>query len=133
MKYVVLGLLLVGLAFAGWQFLARPDADGPAADVVTPDLSDVAMAGRTAYRDACGECHGPQLTGTDKGPPLIHAYYEPGHHPDASFYSAIIRGARQHHWRFGDMEPVPDVSEEEARLIVRYVREMQRANGIGAQ
>jgi len=35
-----------------------------------------------------------------------------------------------HHWRFGDMLPVPAARADDLRVIVQYVRELQRANGI---
>lgn len=69
--------------------------------------------------------------GTEQGPPLVHRIYEPGHHADAAFHMAVRAGVRQHHWRFGNMPPQPQVSEAELRTIIRYVREVQRANGIG--
>ena len=43
---------------------------------------------------------------------------------------AVQRGARQHHWNFGDMPPQPQVTPEEIRAIIRFVREVQEANGI---
>lgn len=134
MKYAVAAVLILGLAFAGWRLLGGA-GDGPAGavGVAVPQLSAGALFGKKAFDENCASCHGALLDGTDKGPPLIHDYYNPGHHSDAAFYAAIARGTRQHHWRFGDMQPVPGVSEDEARMIVRYVREMQRANGIGVR
>jgi hypothetical protein len=44
-----------------------------------------------------------------------------------------LRGARQHHWRFGDMPAQLQVSKEQVATIIQYVREMQRANGITYQ
>jgi hypothetical protein len=35
-----------------------------------------------------------------------------------------------HHWRFGDMPPQPAVAPAEVARITRYIRELQRANGI---
>ena len=64
------------------------------------------------------------------GPPLVHAIYRPAHHADMTFTLAIRRGVAAHHWRFGNMPPQPAVGEEEIGLIVRYVRELQLANGI---
>ncbi|KAB2849084.1 MAG: cytochrome c, partial [Hyphomicrobiaceae bacterium] len=67
----------------------------------------------------------------DKGPPLIHRVYHPGHHGDAAFFLAAKQGVRQHHWRFGDMAALPHVSDQQLAAIVRFVREVQAANGIG--
>ena len=49
---------------------------------------------------------------------------------DFSFQTAAKNGVRAHHWRFGDMQPVPGVTEKQVEWIVKYVREIQRANGI---
>ena len=60
----------------------------------------------------------------------LAGHYRPGHHGDAAFAMAVRNGVRQHHWRFGNMPPQPQVSDRELKAIVRYVREMQIANGI---
>jgi len=132
MKYVVLGVLAAGIGIAGWRVF------GPGATVTAiapdsvniPKLTPAARSGKMAFDDNCAECHGENATGTGDGPPLLHDYYNPGHHADGAFHVAIARGVRQHHWNFGNMPPQRQVSEEQARLIVRYVREMQVANGI---
>ena len=98
--------------------------------VVVPELSPAAASGLAAYTKHCAGCHGVDTAGTDEGPTFLHRVYHPGHHADASIVLAAKRGARAHHWRFGDMEPVPDVSDTELADIVRYIREMQKANGI---
>ena len=41
--------------------------------------------GYEKFQNRCSECHGSDLTGTDKGPPLLHGYYKPSHHDDAAF------------------------------------------------
>ena len=64
------------------------------------------------------------------GPPLVHNIYNSGHHADASFHFAVRAGARQHHWRFGDMPPQEQVTDDEVPAIIAYVRELQQANGI---
>jgi hypothetical protein len=56
--------------------------------------------------------------------------YRSGHHADVAFDLAVRRGARAHHWRFGDMAPQPTVSAEAIPAITRYVRELQQANRI---
>ena len=78
----------------------------------------------------CAGCHGPSASGSDKGPPLVHRIYEPGHHGDASFYRAIRQGVLSHHWSFGDMPPVPGVTDDQINQIVAYVRALQVKNGI---
>lgn len=82
------------------------------------------------FNQRCAVCHGQNATGSTQGPPLVHRIYEPGHHSDMSFLLAVRRGVRAHHWRFGNMAPVPGLSEADVREVVRYVRALQRAKGI---
>ena len=86
--------------------------------------------GEALFNQRCAVCHGRNATGSVQGPPLVHRIYEPGHHSDMSFLLAVRRGVRAHHWRFGNMAPVPGLSEADVREIVRYVRALQRAKGI---
>jgi len=106
------------------------DLPPAARGIQMPKLSPTAAAGHRAFDANCAACHGRYGLGTDKGPRLLHAIYNPGHHADESFRSAVKQGVRQHHWRFGDMPPQPQVSDEQLTQIVRYVRELQQANGI---
>jgi mono/diheme cytochrome c family protein len=96
-------------------------------------LSQAAASGKVAYDANCAVCHGRAGAGTDHGPPLVHIIYHPGHHADAAFRMATKSGVRQHHWRYGNMPPQPQVSEVDLLGIIRYVREVQRANGIAAE
>lgn len=132
MKYVVLGVLAAGIGIAGWSMLGPGAAvSGLTPDSINvPELSLAARSGKKAFDDNCARCHGESATGTSSGPPLIHDYYNPGHHADGAFRLAIARGVRQHHWKFGNMPPQRQVSEEQARTIIRYLRELQVANGI---
>jgi len=101
-----------------------------AEDPKVPELSPEARQGGLLFMGKCASCHGFYAQGTKQGPPLLHPYYNPGHHADPAFYSAIRNGARQHHWGFGDMKPVDGVTDQQIPLIIRYVRELQKANGI---
>lgn len=65
-----------------------------------------------------------------KGPPLIHQIYNPGHHSDQSIYNAMRNGVRQHHWPYGDMPKQEGIGFYEASAIVKFIREVQDANGI---
>jgi len=98
--------------------------------LIVPVLSHEARAGREAFDRLCAACHGADASGSAAGPPLVHRIYGPGHHADVAFVLAAQRGVRAHHWRFGDMPPVPSARLDDIGLIVRYVRELQRANGI---
>ena len=93
---------------------------------MTPHLN----LGKLNYDVYCASCHGKTAGGSDKGPTFISRIYHPGHHGDQSFVIASKRGARAHHWPFGDMKPVPGVTDQQLSLIVEYVRAVQRANGL---
>lgn len=130
-KYFVAFILAVGVGVLGWQFVKPHDTHtGISAPIKLPDLSYTALAGKGAFDANCLACHGPNASGTDKGPPLVHDIYNPGHHADEAFYRAAQYGVRRHHWYFGDMPPQPQITRKEMSAIVRYVRELQAANGI---
>lgn len=104
----------------------------PIVDVRVPEtLGPEASVGRTIYDAKCASCHGRDGAGQDKvAPPLIHRIYEPSHHGDESFQMAAKAGVRAHHWPFGNMPPVEGLTRGDVAMIVAYVREVQRANGI---
>ena len=91
-------------------------------------------AGSRLFVKHCASCHGLKAEGSQegakKGPPLVHRLYAPNHHADAAFVRAIRQGARAHHWSFGNMPPVPGVSDSEVRQIITHIRGLQRAGGI---
>ncbi len=112
-------------------YLTAPEEDQGVTVAVTPAaLSPEAAEGEVLFNNNCAECHGPNAAGTKQGPPLIHDIYNPGHHSDESFYLAVAVGSRAHHWPYGDMPAQEQVSREEATLIIKYIRELQEANGI---
>ena len=86
--------------------------------------------GKTLFEQNCSVCHGPAGDGTTQGPPLVHIIYEPNHHADAAFILAARNGVRAHHWRFGDMAPLPGVTDQMVQEIVGYIRWLQRQVGI---
>lgn len=86
--------------------------------------------GKILFTQNCLSCHGIRGRGTNQGPPLVHKTYNPRHHADMAFNLAVKNGVRSHHWKFGDMKPMPDVSPEDVGHITSYVREMQRNAGI---
>jgi mono/diheme cytochrome c family protein len=100
------------------------------APVRIPELSAPTQAGKRAFDLSCARCHGENAGGSAAGPPLVHRTYQARHHADVAFELAVRRGVRAHHWRFGDMPPEPGVTPVEVAQITRYVRELQRANGI---
>ncbi len=122
-------VVLAGVAIVFWRIF--PGSEGPsAAPIRVPELSQLALKGEKAFNANCAACHGTNGAGTNQGPPLVHDIYNPGHHADAAFVAAVRRGVRRHHWSFGDMPPRPGVTDPELAAIIRYVRELQVANGI---
>lgn len=131
-KYLVLGLLAVGLGVTMWQSLRSAEKSRRSiVNVNEPDLSAVGLTGKALFEANCAACHGLKAAGSEKGPPLVHDIYNSGHHSDAAFFFAAQYGVRQHHWSYGNMPPQTQVSEQQIASIVRYVRELQVANGIG--
>ncbi|MDC0136636.1 cytochrome c [Sulfitobacter sp.] len=102
------------------------------ANVLLPEtLSQNAKIGKIGFEAKCAACHGMNAAGQDGvAPPLVHIIYEPGHHGDEAFQRAAAVGVRAHHWRFGDMPQVEGVTRADVTMIVTYIRELQRANGI---
>ena len=133
-RLVALAAILVAAPTA-WAMLVKDDGAGnaarPIAEVRVPTLSSTATAGEAVFDANCAACHGDNAAGRDgAGPPLVHKIYEPDHHSDAAFFLAARQGVRSHHWPFGNMPPVEGVSDDDVALIVAYVRELQRANGV---
>ncbi len=91
--------------------------------------TDDGSPGFEIYQASCASCHGVDLKGTNKGPSHLSIVYEPNHHPDESFRSAITNGARQHHWEFGDMEPVQGLSDQDIEDVIMFVRSEQVRQG----
>ena len=129
-KALAAGLFLI----AGFGVLVtltkKPEPPRQAAQPpVSENMAQISQ-GKSLFSRNCMRCHGPEAKGTRIGPPLVHKYYEPSHHGDAAFFMAVTRGVKSHHWKFGDMAPVPGVKPEDVALIVKYVRWLQRKAGI---
>lgn len=126
-------LLVVLLALIACGETAAPHTGHDAAQqlVAAPtELTEAARQGESLFNANCAQCHGQAAAGTNLGPTLIDRIYHPGHHGDAAFHIAVLRGVRQHHWQFGNMLPVPGVSETQVNQIICYVRHLQRTAGI---
>lgn len=131
MKYGVIGVLVLGIGLVAWRSFGPSEDNNRRTEIVVPQrLSATASKGKKSFDENCARCHGENAAGTDQGPPLVHDYYNPGHHADGAFFLAVKNGVKRHHWRFGNMPAQPQVTEEQVSLIVAYVREMQEANGI---
>ena len=143
MKYKrAIGALIIvgGIAYLTWSndepsASSTPQssvAQGALAKVLIPEvLSQNAQIGKRAFDATCAACHGANAAGQDGvAPPLVHKIYEPSHHGDDAFQRAAASGVRAHHWRFGNMPPVEGVTRGDVTMIIAYIRELQRANGI---
>ncbi len=117
-----LAALTLLAACEGRQAVRSDFAPGP----VPAELAE----GERLFNDHCARCHGAHAAGTDAGPPLVHQVYEPSHHADIAFQRAVALGVPAHHWRLGNMPPVPGVDEAAVERITAYVRWLQRAAGI---
>lgn len=143
-KYTIIALALAALLGLGFWWSESNDTSTPATtnvsdspgpatvDVTVPEtLSANAEIGKVAFEAKCAVCHGANAAGQDGvAPPLVHKIYEPSHHGDAAFLLAAKNGVRAHHWRFGNMPAVEGVTDGDVKMIIAYVRELQRANGI---
>ena len=136
---VIAALLAVGFWWGGddtattaSEATETPPAGAAMVEVALPEaLSENAQIGKAAFEAKCAVCHGTNAAGQDGvAPPLVHKIYEPSHHGDGSFLVAVRNGVRAHHWRFGNMPPVDGLTEGDVKMIVAYIRELQRANGI---
>ena len=101
--------------------------------VAAPPESVVPLAadadGASVYQARCASCHGEDLRGTDKGPSQLSIVYEPNHHGDESYRSAIRNGAAQHHWGFGNMPAVEDITDDQIERVITYIRTQQQELG----
>ena len=129
--WIVAALVVAGVVGVTGTQLGESETTPPGG--TDRSLASAVPAGRATYDANCAGCHGSQGFGTDKGPPLVHPIYNPGHHSDASFARAVSQGVRQHHWKFGDMPAQPQVTQQQFDAIVRHVREMQESHGITYQ
>lgn len=125
-KRVAPAALLVFFGVAGPPVLAQT-MQFP---MPSPGLMPNPATGKALYEKNCAACHGIDLKGSDKGPPFLHRVYEPSHHGDVAFQLAAKNGVRAHHWKFGDMKPVPGVTPDEVAHITAYIRAAQRKAGI---
>lgn len=128
--WIAVGGLVLFMVVAISVFGGGSTDGGPDAGTGIPvQNAELVAAGDPLYQASCASCHGSDLRGTDEGPSHLSIVYEPGHHGDIAFVRAARNGVPQHHWPFGDMLPVPGLSDEELEAIVAYVRENQRIFG----
>jgi len=125
-----------GLASALWLSVNNSADDiiikSVSTNVLLPDtLSQNAQIGKLAFEAKCTSCHGTNAAGRDGvAPPLVHIIYEPNHHGDESIQRAVAMGVQAHHWSFGNMPAVKGLTRGDVKMIIKYIRELQRENGI---
>jgi len=121
---------LAGLAVTLTALLSACASDDPIAALPESPAPLAAEAdGATIYQARCASCHGEDLRGTDKGPSQLSIVYEPNHHGDDSYRSAIRNGAPQHHWRYGNMPAVEDITDDQIEQVITYIRTQQQELG----
>jgi len=142
------GVFVAGLVVLGWQSLQNSpvtqsrgmvpedtsgiEAGAPIASVRIPAaFSTDAQIGKRVFEAKCAVCHGTNAAGQNGvAPPLVNDIYRPGHHGDGAFVYAARNGVQSHHWNFGNMPPIEGLTDADVRYVARYVRELQRENGI---
>lgn len=142
MKAIQIGVAVAAIA-AGviWVVVSTEDqvtlegqqpTDNAIAAIALPEtLSANAEIGMAVFEAKCAACHGVNAVGQlEVAPPLVHVIYEPSHHGDEAFQRAVANGVRGHHWPFGNMSPVEGLTRGDVKMIIAYIRELQRANGI---
>ncbi|MEM9580022.1 MAG: cytochrome c [Pseudomonadota bacterium] len=141
-RYLILlgaGVVAAATAYSLTQFTTSTDTAQPPAtpegsamvQITLPPIEGNAAIGQQIFEAACSRCHGVNGVGnTTAGPPLIHKIYEPSHHADEAFQRAVATGVRSHHWKFGNMPPVEGLTRGDVTMIIAYIRDVQRANGI---
>ena len=141
---LLIALVVLGLGgFIWWQtsrdttqVTATPPESGiaegdPMVTVKVPELTGLARQGERVFNARCAVCHGRNAAGQQGvAPPLVHLIYRPAHHADGAFVIAAQQGVIAHHWTFGNMPPVENVTRGELKAIVAYIRALQKENGI---
>lgn len=87
--------------------------------------------GKMLFIANCQRCHGENAGGTWRMPSLVSQSYGPKNFKDRRFYIAVSSGARSRYWlNFQDMQPIKGLSQEDAKSILHYVRDLQKQVGI---
>ncbi len=130
MKKIVMLIVVIAMGTLAYWLVTMSNEESTDLVLSSNTASEKAQNGKLLYEANCASCHGVNAQGSDNGPPFLHKVYESSHHSDAAFLLAAKRGVRAHHWKFGDMPPIPSVNETEVVAITTYIRQMQRMVGI---
>ncbi len=133
-KWMLSIAAIVGLGALGLLWLTgtlHHEREAPSVQPTTGTSTPLEFAtGQALFTTHCAVCHGSSAGGTAQGPSFLSSIYAPSHHSDMSFSLAVKQGVRAHHWAFGDMPPMPQVTDEEVVQITTYVRWLQRQTGV---
>jgi cytochrome c len=131
---IVAGVVLavVAIVALGGNSSPRDPMTGQSEFDIPVQDPDLVAEGEPVYRASCAACHGADLRGTEFGPSQLSVVYQPGHHSDESYISAMVNGVPAHHWDFGDMAAAPNLSQDDMTRIIAFVRENQRIEGFEA-
>lgn len=139
MKKLMMPMIIAGVVFAVVALVAFGGNSSPRDPMTGQSEFDIPVQnpalvaeGEALYRTSCAACHGSDLRGTEFGPSQLSVVYQPGHHPDESYMRAVVNGVRAHHWNFGDMAPIPSLTQADMDRIIAFVRENQRTEGFEA-
>ena len=126
-------MILIGiLGYTFWNNTKQVDqlisqdigANTTLVKVILPEtFSENSKVGKLLYEAKCVACHAVNASGQDGvAPPLVHKIYEPSHHGDESFQRAVSMGVQSHHWRFGNMPSIEDLTRGDVKMIIAYIR-----------
>lgn len=130
---------VVVFAFAFWGLLAGGCSiitrmgNSPSANYVAPrgEAAREMAKGKALFEAKCQKCHGERAGGTWRMPSLVSPPYGPKQLTDRSFHLTVMNGARSRYWlNFKGMQPIKNLSQEEAEAILRFVRDLQKQAGI---
>lgn len=106
-----------------------PEARRAALHLPPPGFKADAAQGKDLFLANCSACHGNNAKGTEQGPALISKVYRPAHHADFAVHMAVRDGVRAHHWDFGDMPAVPQITPEQTAHVIAYIRQDRQKQG----
>ena len=136
MKKLMVPMIVAGVVLAVVAIVALEGNSSPRDPMTSQSEFDIPVQdpvlvaeGEPVYRASCAACHGADLRGTEFGPSQFSVVYQPGHHSDSSYISALVNGVPAHHWDFGDMAAVPNLSKDDMTRVIAFVRENQRIEG----
>ncbi len=87
--------------------------------------------GEAIYGANCAQCHGSDLTGTERGPSLLDPIYGPDELSDDEFAGAIRNGVDEKRWEFGPMPANGAITDEQIEAILAFVRVRQAGDATG--